>query len=156
MDRYDLALIGFGGVNRALAEIIVQRGDDLARELGFALRVVAVTDLQAGSLVEPDGIDLAPLLSTQPQALSFAGWTGGSADPRNEWVIRHVPSDIVVRPEVRAADRTGDHLHDGVRGGGQRCVGYVAQPDVAGGVDRGGAHGGHPFNGLSSESRTSD
>ena len=62
MDRYDLALIGFGGVNRALAELIVQRGDDLARELGFTLRVVAITDLRAGSLVDADGIDLVPLL----------------------------------------------------------------------------------------------
>jgi homoserine dehydrogenase len=58
MDRYDLALIGFGGVNRALAEIIVQRGDDLARELGFALRVVTVTDLQAGSRSSPTGLIL--------------------------------------------------------------------------------------------------
>lgn len=96
MYRYDLALIGFGGVNRALAEIIVQRGDNLARELGFALRVVAITDLRAGSLVDTDGIDLVPILSTEPRALSFGGRTGGSADPRNEWVIRQVPSDIVV------------------------------------------------------------
>ena len=95
MERYDLALIGFGGVNRGLAELIVQRGDDLAQELGFALRVVAITDLRAGSLVDTDGIDLAPLLATEPHALSFAGMTGGSADPRNEWVIRHVPADIV-------------------------------------------------------------
>jgi homoserine dehydrogenase len=95
MDRYDLVLIGFGGVNRALAELIVQRGDDLARELGFTLRVVAITDLRAGSLVDTDGIDLVPLLSTEPDAFSFAGLSGGSADPRNEWVIRHVPADIV-------------------------------------------------------------
>ena len=75
MDRYDLALIGFGligfgGVNRALAELIVQRGDDLARELGFTLRVVAITDLRTGSLVDTDGIDLVPLLATEPDALS--------------------------------------------------------------------------------------
>ncbi len=95
MDRYDLALIGFGGVNRALAELIVQRGDDLARELGFTLRVVAITDLRAGSLVDTDGIDLVPLLATEPDALGFADRAGGSADPRNEWVIRHVPADIV-------------------------------------------------------------
>jgi homoserine dehydrogenase len=96
MDRYDLALIGFGGVNRALAELITQRGDHLADGLGFTLRVVAVTDLRAGSLVDTDGIDLVPLLSTEPDALSFAGLAGGSTDPRNEWVIRHVPADIVV------------------------------------------------------------
>ncbi|HET6354252.1 homoserine dehydrogenase [Streptomyces sp.] len=96
MGRYDLALIGFGGVNRALAELISQRGDRLAEELGFGLRVVAITDLRAGSLVDTDGIDLAPLLAAEPRELSFAGLVGGSADPRNEWVIREVPTDIVV------------------------------------------------------------
>ena len=101
MNRYDISLIGFGGVNRALAELIVQRGDDLAVELRFTLRVVAITDLRAGSLVDLDGVDLAPLLSTEPGALSFASLPGGSADPRNEWVIRDVPADIVSRRRSR-------------------------------------------------------
>ncbi|MFC6063068.1 homoserine dehydrogenase [Streptomyces ochraceiscleroticus] len=96
MVRYDLALIGFGGVNRALAELISQRGDRLAEELGFTLRVVAITDLRAGSLVDTDGIDLAPLLAAEPGELDFSGLTGGNADPRSEWVIREVPADIVV------------------------------------------------------------
>lgn len=43
MGRYDLALIGFGGVNGALAELISQRGHHLAENLGFDLRVVAIT-----------------------------------------------------------------------------------------------------------------
>ncbi|EEP74763.1 homoserine dehydrogenase [Micromonospora sp. ATCC 39149] len=96
MGRYDLALIGFGGVNRALAALICERGERLSAELGFALRVVAITDLRAGSLVDTEGIDLAPLLAVEFGELTFAGMTGGSADPRNEWVIREVPADIVV------------------------------------------------------------
>ncbi|GAQ59998.1 homoserine dehydrogenase [Streptomyces scabiei] len=96
MGRYDLALIGFGGVNRALAELIAHSGERLAKELGFALRVVAITDLRAGSLVDTGGIDLVPLLAAEPGELSFADLAGGSAEPRNEWVIREVPADIVV------------------------------------------------------------
>ncbi|MER6610695.1 homoserine dehydrogenase [Streptomyces sp. NPDC000927] len=95
MTRYDLALIGFGGVNRALAELITERGDALAAELGFGLRVVAITDLRAGSLVRADGIELAPLLAATPSELDFSRMAGGSPDPRNEWVIREVPADIV-------------------------------------------------------------
>lgn len=95
MRRYDVALIGFGGVNRALAALIAERHAQLSDELGFALRVVAITDLRAGSLVDADGIDLAPLLATAPGELTFADMEGGSPDPRNEWVIREVPADIV-------------------------------------------------------------
>ncbi|MEU1520035.1 homoserine dehydrogenase [Streptomyces sp. NPDC005811] len=97
MARYDIALIGFGGVNRALAELIAARGDALEAELGFTLRVVAITDLRAGSLVRTDGegIALAPLLAVAPGELDFSGMPGGSPEPRNAWVIREVPADIV-------------------------------------------------------------
>jgi homoserine dehydrogenase len=97
MTRYDLALIGFGGVNRALAELIAERGHALEAELGFALRVVAITDLRAGSLVrtDGDGIELAPLIAVAPGELDFSRLEGGSPEPRNEWVIREVPADIV-------------------------------------------------------------
>jgi homoserine dehydrogenase len=93
--RYDLALIGFGGVNRALAEFISERGVDLAEDLGFELRVVAITDLRFGSVVQPKGIDLAEVLALDP-ASGFAALLGGDPEPRNEYVIRHSTADIVV------------------------------------------------------------
>lgn len=121
MGRYDLALIGFGGVNRALAELISQSGDRLAEELGFALRVVAITNLRAGSPADTDGIDLASLLAAEPGELSFAGLPGGSADPRNEWVIREVPVPAGIVVEATFTERyclelglasSADHHHD--------------------------------------------
>lgn len=95
MDRYNLALIGFGGVNRALAELIVDRGDELAEKLGFEIRVVAITDLRFGSLMQADGIDLAHVLALDA-ADTFAEMDGGNPEPRNEEVIRSSTADIVV------------------------------------------------------------
>lgn len=95
MNRHDLALIGFGGVNRALADLIRTRGDELAEELGFALRVVAITDLRLGSLVQDEGIDLDAVFALGADD-TFAAWPGGAADPRNAEVIRETSADIVV------------------------------------------------------------
>ncbi|MCX8453678.1 homoserine dehydrogenase [Paenarthrobacter ureafaciens] len=94
MKTYNLALIGFGGVNRALAQLIV---DDPSRfaALGFELRVVAITDLGFGSLVQGDGINLTEVLS-MPRGSSFEGLAGGSSDPRNEQVIKDSPAEIIV------------------------------------------------------------
>lgn len=94
MTTYDIALIGFGGVNRALAELIATRGDGLGRTLGFDLRVVAITDLRLGSLVREEGIDLDMALRMDPAAATFAAY-GGSAEPDNERVIRSCPADII-------------------------------------------------------------
>lgn len=95
MNRHDLALIGFGGVNRALAEIIHTRADELAIELGFELRVVAITDLRLGSLMQSDGIDLGAVFRMADGA-TFAGLPGGVAVPQNDYVIRTSTADIVV------------------------------------------------------------
>jgi homoserine dehydrogenase len=95
VNRHDLALIGFGGVNRALAELIDDRGTELAAELGFELRVVAITDLRLGSLMQADGIDLSQVLSLGV-GHTFAGLIGGDEQPRNEYVIRNTTADTVV------------------------------------------------------------
>ncbi|WP_457964894.1 homoserine dehydrogenase [Arthrobacter sp. D1-29] len=94
MTTYNLALIGFGGVNRTLAELIESRGSQLQAELGFGLRVTAITDLRLGSLVDAGGIDLAAVLALGPGA-TFEQF-GGSAETDNEAVIRNCPADIVV------------------------------------------------------------
>ena len=72
MTTYDIALIGFGGVNRTLAELVATRGDTLRSELGFGLRVVAITDLRLGSLVQPEGIDLGIALNLDGGSETFA------------------------------------------------------------------------------------
>lgn len=95
MNRHDIALIGFGGVNRALAEIIHTRGQDLSDEIGFELRVVAITDLRLGSLMRTEGIDLGIAL-TLPDGVTFASMPGGAAVPQNDFVIRSTTADIVV------------------------------------------------------------
>jgi homoserine dehydrogenase len=94
MTTYDIALIGFGGVNRTLAELIAARGEALHSELGFGLRVVAITDLRLGSLVRPDGIDLSLALNLGGGNETFADH-GGSADANNESVIRTCTADII-------------------------------------------------------------
>ncbi|MEV7662077.1 homoserine dehydrogenase [Paenarthrobacter sp. NPDC089316] len=94
MTAYNLALIGFGGVNRALAELIRDEPQRFA-SLGFELRVVAITDLAFGSLVQAEGIDLDAVLAMS-RGSSFEGLPGGHRDPRNEDVIKNGPAEIIV------------------------------------------------------------
>lgn len=95
MRTYNLALIGFGGVARSLAEIIRDDSERLASSLGFRMCVVAITDLNMGTLEQPDGIDLAAVLA-MPRGSTFAGLEGGTDEARNEEVIRASNADIVV------------------------------------------------------------
>jgi homoserine dehydrogenase len=93
--NYNLALIGFGNVNRTLAEIIQRDGNVLAQELGFTLRVTAITDLRFGSVVNPDGVDLDRALALGAGE-TFAVLDGGQETCNNQEIITSDAADIIV------------------------------------------------------------
>jgi homoserine dehydrogenase len=81
METYRLAVIGFGNVGQGFAQILVDQGEQIERENGLKLLVVAVCDAQKGSLYDPNGLDLAVLLRTAQSgvkldriAAPFHGW----------------------------------------------------------------------------------
>ncbi|WP_416068745.1 homoserine dehydrogenase (plasmid) [Rhizobium sp. YTUHZ045] len=96
MTVYNIALIGFGGVNRALAELIATRNPLWERELGFRLNIVAVSDLYLGSVISPNGLDAKTLIEAKFTKGGFGQLSGGSAEADNETIIRTAPADIVV------------------------------------------------------------
>lgn len=63
MKRYRLALIGFGNVGQGFAQILQERGAELAQRFGAELQIVAVSDLLKGSVYDPQGLDPAALLA---------------------------------------------------------------------------------------------
>lgn len=96
MTVYNIALVGFGGVNRALAELIATKNQLWQRELGFSLNIVAVSDLHLGSVVSPNGLDARTLVEANFEKGGFGQLSGGSAEADNEAVIKSAPADIVV------------------------------------------------------------
>lgn len=96
MTVYNIALIGFGGVNRALAELIASRNSRWERELGFRLNIVAISDLYLGSVISPNGLDAKTLLESKFAKGGFGQLSGGSSEADNETVIKTAPADIVV------------------------------------------------------------
>ncbi|MDR0488754.1 MAG: homoserine dehydrogenase [Propionibacteriaceae bacterium] len=93
--NYNLALIGFGNVNRALTEVIHYDGAALAEKLGFTLTVTAITDLRFGAVVDGQGVDLGAALSLAP-GQTFASLPGGMETCDNQAIICNGPADIVM------------------------------------------------------------
>lgn len=95
MTEYKLALVGFGGVNRALAQLIAERNESWKNELGFTLKIVGVTDLFLGSVIGRDGLDAALLANLPAVKGAFAQLPGGEAVALNEAVIKESGADII-------------------------------------------------------------
>jgi len=96
MTVYNIALIGFGGVNRALAELIATKNQLWERDLGFRLNIVAVSDLYLGSVISPNGLDAKTLVEANFGKGGFEQLSGGSAEADNETIIKTAPADIIV------------------------------------------------------------
>jgi len=98
--NYSIALIGFGGVNRALASIIATDPEKFYREMGFNLRIVAVSDMFLGSVYSPEGIDMALLTALPAAQGACANLPNGKATVDNENIIKNSNADIVVEATV--------------------------------------------------------
>ena len=61
--NYSLALIGFGGVNRALVKILTDKFFELKIGYDASFKVVAVSDINYGTAFDKDGLDLSKLAS---------------------------------------------------------------------------------------------
>lgn len=95
MTEYNIALVGFGGVNRALAQLIAERNQTWKKQLGFSLKIVGISDLFLGSIVAPQGLD-AGLLSKLPATKgALAQLPGGQVEALNEQVIKDSGADII-------------------------------------------------------------
>jgi homoserine dehydrogenase len=93
---YNIALIGFGSVNRAFAELIDRRNDALEQECGFRLQVVGVSDRRLGSVISSSAVDPRALAEARLEDGGFLELPGGNAAAQTERVIKQAPSDIVV------------------------------------------------------------
>ena len=60
--EYKLALIGFGNVGQGLAENLSTKGPLLREKFDADVRIVAICDLDKGSIADPDGFDPQVLL----------------------------------------------------------------------------------------------
>jgi len=76
MITYRAAMMGFGNVGRAVAELLLRRGDDVEREHGVSVSFVLVAD-RSGVAVDPNGLDLQALLDVKARAGGVAAYPGG-------------------------------------------------------------------------------
>lgn len=98
--NYNVALIGFGGVNRALIEIISADPEKFQRELGFSLKIVAISDMFLGSAYSPEGIDPALLMALAVKQGACIDLPNGQATANNEAIITSSNADIIVEATV--------------------------------------------------------
>lgn len=98
--KFNLALIGFGGVNQGLVELLKQKRERLAAQYGLEINIVAVTDMRIGMVWDPLGLALDALLALQENGYATTVFANsGSAEMRAtvslEQTLQLLSSDFI-------------------------------------------------------------
>ncbi len=104
--EHRLGLIGCGTVGQGLLQILKDKKDLLRDKFGFEARVVGITDKLKGTLVIPEGIDIAAVLDVLGQGKGLADYPKATA-------AQAEPLDKTGEPAtsyVKKALRTGKHV----------------------------------------------
>jgi homoserine dehydrogenase len=72
MPHYKLALLGFGNVGRALAELLMSKQEELKRDYDITYSVVGLGTGRHGFAIRPEGIDLTEALNAVRAGESLA------------------------------------------------------------------------------------
>ena len=115
-----LALIGFGVVGQGLVEILLHEDDSLRKHFDIDLKVVAISDIQKGSVFDADGLDLNKILELVKAKGDIVDYPGGIKGWDSIKTIEETNADIVV--EVTFTDiQTGEpaltHLQTAIEHG---------------------------------------
>jgi len=107
MPTYRAAMMGFGNVGRAVAELLLRRGADVERDHSVAVSFVLVAD-RSGVAVDPNGLDLQRLLDVKARDGGVAAYPGGGrpgVSPLD--ALREIDADLLLEASPTSV-RTGE------------------------------------------------
>jgi homoserine dehydrogenase len=70
--KHKLAFVGFGTVGQGLAEILLQKKDELKERYGYEFDLVAISDIAYGAAYNPDGLDIPAALEAAKAKQKFS------------------------------------------------------------------------------------
>ena len=97
MPHYTLALLGFGNVGKALAELLLRKQDDVEQKTGITFSVVGIATGSRGFAIDSAGIDLKKALDLKKSSQSLNAIHNSQLPIHNSMeFIQHCGADILI------------------------------------------------------------
>jgi homoserine dehydrogenase len=115
-----IVIVGFGTVGQGLAELLIEKRDELEETLGFEPLVVGVCDALKGSCESDDGLDLELILETVQRGESLSDLPGVGCDCDALTMIRQVDADTLVEltyTDIETGEPATSHVKAALRRG---------------------------------------
>lgn len=95
MPQCNLALLGFGNVGQALAQLLLEKRQELRRKYNLTFSVTGIATGSHGRAIKPDGLDLERALSLIQEGESLDSISPQPAPQDNLDFIRRCPADVL-------------------------------------------------------------
>lgn len=94
MPHYKLALLGFGNVGRALAELLLRKQAEMQKDYNVTFSVVAIGTGRRGFAVQPDGFDLPAVMDALNNGKTLAEFSAFPVEDAFD-LIRKSGADVL-------------------------------------------------------------
>jgi homoserine dehydrogenase len=94
--RLRLAFVGFGVVGQGVAEVLRDKGKQLADRYGADFMITAVTDAKKGAIADPAGLDPAKVMGWLDKHGSLEGYPAPITGWDSLTTIKRAEADVVV------------------------------------------------------------
>jgi homoserine dehydrogenase len=95
MPHCNLALLGFGNVGQALAQLLLKKRQELRRKYNLTFSVTGIATGSHGRAIDPEGLDLERALSLIQEGESLDSLSSQPAPQDNSDFIRRCPADVL-------------------------------------------------------------
>ncbi len=108
-----LLFIGFGTVGQGLSELLVEKKVELQDNYGVEVKVVGISDMHKGNLVNPAGIDLSAALEAVKDGGSLTGLDGEQFAGDALEMIQKVDADVMLEAtytDIKTGEPATSHI----------------------------------------------
>ena len=114
-----LLLIGFGTVGQGLAELILEKKNELKQTYDLELEVIGISDKLKGSIIGPEGIDLDKILEKAGKGSSLGNGSGSFKGDALE-MIGQAGADVMVEAtytDIQTGEPAASHIRAALKKG---------------------------------------
>lgn len=115
-----IALLGFGNVGRALAQLLLRKADTLAQDYGVTFSVTGIATNSRGIAINPDGLDLAAALARVEAGEKLDALHVGSPVEDSLSFVTVCPADLVMEAtwlNPQTGQPATDYVRNALAGG---------------------------------------
>jgi homoserine dehydrogenase len=95
-DTYQICLVGFGNVGKALARLLIKKEAELADRYHLSFKVTGIITASHGRAIDPEGLDLEQALELIEAGSSLDGLSTREAPSDTNAFITRCPADFMV------------------------------------------------------------